>query len=67
VAVGDPANLYPPDQVDAIRAGIESQGGFLPFVFGTNADLTRPEAMRAAMTRYTRGLASHHEDRTIDG
>jgi carbonic anhydrase/acetyltransferase-like protein (isoleucine patch superfamily) len=67
VAVGDPAKLYPPDKVDAIRAGIESQGGFLPFVFGTNADLTRPEAMRAGMTRYTRGLASHHEDRTIDG
>jgi carbonic anhydrase/acetyltransferase-like protein (isoleucine patch superfamily) len=65
VAVGDPAELYPADRVDAIRAGIEAQGGFLPYVFGTDPGLDRPEAMRAAMARYTRALGSHRGDRVV--
>lgn len=64
-AVGDPAQLHPPEQVDAIRDALEQQGGFLPFVFGTDPALARPEAMRAALGRYTRGLATHQTDRVI--
>lgn len=65
VAVGDPAELHPPDHVDAIRDGLEDQGGFLPYVFGTDPTLDRPEAMHAALTRYTRGLGRHRTDRII--
>jgi len=66
VAVGDPAELHPPDQVDAIRGGIDAQGGFLPYVFGVDPTLARPEAMRAAMTRYTRALGSHRGDSVVE-
>jgi carbonic anhydrase/acetyltransferase-like protein (isoleucine patch superfamily) len=66
VAVGDPPQLHPPDEVDAIRNALEEEGGFLPYVFGTEPGLPRPEAMRAAMARYTRGLAAHETDHIID-
>jgi carbonic anhydrase/acetyltransferase-like protein (isoleucine patch superfamily) len=66
VAVGAPAQLHPPGQVDAIRQGIEVQGGFLPYVFGVDPALARPEAMRAAMTRYTRALATHRDDQVVE-
>ncbi|HLM64539.1 MAG TPA: hypothetical protein VK306_09610 [Acidimicrobiales bacterium] len=65
VAVGDPARLHPPDHVDAIRDALEDQGGFLPFVFGTDPSLARPEAMKAAMGRYVRGLEAHKSDQVI--
>lgn len=64
VAVGDPARLYPADQVDDIRAGLEEAGGFLPFVFGTDPDADRGQQMRTAMSRYASFLVrSHHEDK----
>jgi hypothetical protein len=66
VAVGDPAQLHSPDDLDAIRAALDEQGGFLPFVFGTDPALARPEAMRAALARYTTALAAHHTDRIVD-
>jgi hypothetical protein len=66
VAVGDPAQLHPPDDVDAIRAALDEQGGFLPFVFGTDPALARPEAMRAALARYTTALATHQTDHIVD-
>jgi hypothetical protein len=67
VAVGDPAHLHPPDAVEAIRGGIEAQGrGFLPYVFGVDPALARPEAMGAAMGRYTAALAAHQADRIIE-
>jgi carbonic anhydrase/acetyltransferase-like protein (isoleucine patch superfamily) len=66
VAVGDPARLYPPDQADDIRAGLEEAGGFLPFVFGTDPAADRSQQMRAAMRRYTSFLSrSHHGDEPI--
>jgi carbonic anhydrase/acetyltransferase-like protein (isoleucine patch superfamily) len=66
VAVGDPARLYPPDQADDIRAGLEEAGGFLPFVFGTDPAADRSEQMRTAMRRYASFLSrSHHGDEPI--
>jgi carbonic anhydrase/acetyltransferase-like protein (isoleucine patch superfamily) len=66
VAVGDPARLYPPDQADDIRAGLEEAGGFLPFVFGTDPAADRSQQMRTAMRRYTSFLSrSHHGDEPI--
>ena len=60
VAVGDPARMYPPGEVEQIRAGLTEAGGFLPFVFGTDRAADRGEQMRAALGRYTRALALHH-------
>jgi hypothetical protein len=65
VAVGDPAVLHPPEEVDAIRAGIEDAGGFIPYVFGTDPGLDRGEAMERALGRYSRALASHATDRLL--
>jgi carbonic anhydrase/acetyltransferase-like protein (isoleucine patch superfamily) len=66
VAVGDPAQLHPPEHVDAIRSGLDQQGGFLPFVFGIDGALGRPDAMRAALGRYTRALAEHQTDQIVE-
>lgn len=60
VAVGDPARMYPPGEVEPIRAGLVEAGGFLPFVFGTDRAADRGEQMRAALGRYSRALAIHH-------
>src|SRR5262249_42677327 len=60
VAVGDPARMYPPGEVEQIRAGLAEAGGFLPFVFGTDRAAGREEQMRTALSRYSRALARHH-------
>lgn len=67
VAVGDPGRLYPPDQAEEIRAGLDEAGGFLPQVFGTNPADDRGQQMRTALARYTRALARHQDDEIIDG
>ena len=65
VAVGEPARILPPDHVEDIRRALEEQGGFFPYVFGTDPSLDRTEAMRTALGRYSHGLASHRQDRII--
>jgi len=68
VAVGDPARMYPPGEVEQIRAGLAEAGGFLPFVFGTDRAAGRGEQMRAALGRYSRALALHHaRDEEVTG
>jgi carbonic anhydrase/acetyltransferase-like protein (isoleucine patch superfamily) len=68
VAVGDPARMYPPGEVDQIRAGLTEAGGFLPFVFGTDRAADRGEQMRTALGRYSRALALHHtRDEEVTG
>jgi hypothetical protein len=69
VAVGEPARLYPPHEVEAIRAGLtEVDGGFLPYVFGVEAADDRHDQMKTALARYTRAMARHHcEDEIIPG
>jgi carbonic anhydrase/acetyltransferase-like protein (isoleucine patch superfamily) len=62
VAVGNPARLYPPGEAEAIRAGLDEAGGFLPFVFGTDPAAERGEQMRTAMRRYVRYLSRSHGD-----
>jgi carbonic anhydrase/acetyltransferase-like protein (isoleucine patch superfamily) len=66
VAIGDPARMYAPDDVEAIRNGLDEVGGFLPFVFGTDPALARPDAMRVAMSRYTNALARHRNDEILE-
>jgi carbonic anhydrase/acetyltransferase-like protein (isoleucine patch superfamily) len=61
VAVGDPARLYPSEQADAIRAGLDEAGGFLPFVFGTDPADDRGQQMRTAMRRYAGFLSRSHQ------
>lgn len=56
VAVGNPASLYPPTDVEPIRTGLTEMGGFLPYVFGIDPTKDRGAQMRAAMQKYTAGL-----------
>jgi carbonic anhydrase/acetyltransferase-like protein (isoleucine patch superfamily) len=65
IAVGDPARLHPPGDVEAIRAGLAEQGGFLPYVFGVDDTGDRGDLMRASMQRYTTALARHRGDREL--
>lgn len=62
IAVGDPAQTYPPSDAEPILAGLDDMGGFLPYVFGVEDTGDRGELMRAAMRRYTGGLARHRGD-----
>ncbi len=62
VAVGDPARMYPPSEVEPIRAGLTEAGGFLPFVFGVDDAGDRRDQMRAALQRYTKAMVHHHRE-----
>ena len=66
VAVGDPAQIYSPDDVEQIREGLTEMGGFFPYVFGTDPDLDRSDTMRIALDRYTAALGRHRRDIVID-
>jgi carbonic anhydrase/acetyltransferase-like protein (isoleucine patch superfamily) len=63
VAVGDPAELFPPDQHDAIWAR-QSQLDFPGYVFGL--DRATPDLMVQLTERYARHLSRHAEDRPVD-
>jgi carbonic anhydrase/acetyltransferase-like protein (isoleucine patch superfamily) len=65
VAVGDPARMYPPGEVEPIRAGLAEAGGFLPFVFGIDDAGDRRQQMQAALRRYTAAVARHHREDEI--
>ena len=61
VAVGDPAEILPPDQEEAIWA---RQGplNFTKTVFGLEPAPTLAQALPEALARYTRALQSHRDD-----
>ncbi|MBJ7602775.1 MAG: gamma carbonic anhydrase family protein [Candidatus Dormibacteraeota bacterium] len=61
IAVGNPARLYPPSDMESIRAGIVEMGGFLPYVFGVDPQADRGAQMREAMEKYTRRLGRLHD------
>ncbi|MDQ6898865.1 MAG: gamma carbonic anhydrase family protein, partial [Candidatus Dormibacteraeota bacterium] len=61
IAVGNPARLHPPTEVESIRAGLAEMGGFLPYVFGVDPEAERGAQMREAMEKYTRRLKRLHE------
>lgn len=62
VAVGDPATILPPDRHDEIWA-IQEQLNFPKAIFGVDRS---PDMMTEIMARYTRSLARHSADRTIE-
>lgn len=62
VAVGDPAEVLPPDEHDAIWA-VQEPLDFPWEIFGVERG---PEMMAQIMTRYTRALGEHRQDRIID-
>jgi carbonic anhydrase/acetyltransferase-like protein (isoleucine patch superfamily) len=66
VAVGDPARVYPPGEVEPIRAGLAETGwGFLPLVFGVDDAGGRREQLRVALQRYTAAMVRHHRQDQI--
>jgi carbonic anhydrase/acetyltransferase-like protein (isoleucine patch superfamily) len=63
VAIGDPAAILPPDRHDEIWA-VQEALDFPGQVFGVDRS---PDMMTEIMARYTRGLGTHVEDRTLEG
>lgn len=67
IACGSPGRLYPPDQAPAVHEEL-TKLGFLNYVLGIELQgRTRSEMMDDVMSRYTRALAQHGDDRVIDG
>ena len=62
VAVGDPAELFPPDAHDEIWAR-QSQLDFPGYVFGL--DRSTPDLMVQLTERYARHLSRHADDRPL--
>ncbi len=62
VAVGDPAEILPPDQHDAIWAR-QSELDFPGYVFGL--DRSTPDLMVQLTERYARHLSRHRDDRAL--
>jgi len=66
VAVGDPARIYPPGEVEPIRAGLAEAGpAFLHYVLGVDDAGGRRDQMQAALARYTAAMARHHRQDQI--
>ncbi len=66
IAVGNPAQVYPPHEALAASAAIATVG-FTQTVFGFEADtLAEPETIRAICDRYTGALQRHRHDRIVD-
>jgi len=61
VAVGDPAQVLPPERWDAIGPGL-GEAGFSNTVFGIESSKSRGSIMRDLTTRYAAALASHDDD-----
>lgn len=62
VAVGDPAEVLPPEEHDAIWA-VQEPLDFPAEVFGVRRS---PEMMVQIMSRYTQALGRHRQDRIVD-
>lgn len=65
VAVGDPAEIHPPEAHDAIRA-VQRTLGFRDTAFGMRG-LPRAAFMRRMTRRYAEALALHRGDRMVTG
>ena len=66
VAVGDPARIYPPGEVEPIRAGLAEAGpAFLHYVLGVDDAGGRRDQLQAALARYTAAMARHHRQDQI--
>ena len=63
IAVGDPAQLFSPEQHDALWP-IQREQDFPGYIFGV--DRTSPAAMVEITERWSRSLSSHLEDTVSD-
>ena len=61
IAVGDPAEIHPPGEHDAIWA-VQQKLDFPNTVFGLERASTGGTCMPEAMRRYTRALQAHRDD-----
>ncbi|RVU33880.1 gamma carbonic anhydrase family protein [Hwanghaeella grinnelliae] len=62
VAVGEPAEIFPPDKHDEIWA-IQKELGFPKHVFGVDRPSEGDSMMPDVMPRYAKALARHKDDR----
>ena len=61
VAVGDPAETFPPDKHDEIWA-IQKELGFTKHVFGVDRQIEGDSMMPDVMPRYAKALGRHNDD-----
>lgn len=61
VAVGDPADLFPPDRHDDIWA-VQKELGFSKHVFGVDRQTAGESMMPTVMPRYAKALGRHKND-----
>jgi gamma-carbonic anhydrase len=65
IAFGRPARIYPPERSPAVHEEL-TRLGFAQYVFGIDAEgKDRAQIMDELLTRYTRALGSHAEDRVL--
>jgi carbonic anhydrase/acetyltransferase-like protein (isoleucine patch superfamily) len=64
IAIGDPAEILPPDKHDRIWA-IQKPLDFPQYVFGVPRPQDGESLMQAVMPRYARFLGRHREDRAV--
>lgn len=64
IAVGDPAQLFPPDQHDRIWA-VQQELDFPGYIFGLDRAAGGETIMPAMTRRYGRALAKHQDDREL--
>lgn len=66
IAVGDPAQLFPPDEDERIWA-VQKELDFPGYVFGLERAGEGETIMPELTRRYSRALGQYQEDRAIDG
>jgi hypothetical protein len=65
VAVGNPAQTFPPDRHDEIWA-IQRELGFTREAFGMDSPADGETLMPEAMARYSQLFGAHRDDRPVD-
>jgi hypothetical protein len=66
IAVGDPAQLFPPDQHERLWQ-VQQALDFPRYVFGLARAAEGETAMPELTRRYTKALGQHQHDRTLGG
>lgn len=66
IAFGRPGRVYPPEQAPEVHEAL-NRLGFARYVFGVELEgKSRSEIMDEVMSKYTRALSTHRQDRVLE-